>query len=295
VVTLSMDDFAKARTAKLEDFATVHDPVSTVSELFERLELFREAKWAFRGQGTDRVLSASIERVAIRPGLAEDYVEREFRRRAHRYVVDVPSTDDDLEWLALMQHHGAPTRLLDWTKSAHVAAFFAAQSSNLANSFITTKPEKSVEPFVIWAVDVESINAEAAEMLGLAPNDDLSSRKNFRKIYRDQQPEDLYLVATVQPFRMNERLTIQQGLFLCANHPLFSFRGCFVSLLLHARNRNKPSSQWLHKLVVAAEARLDVLKALNKININSATLFPGLDGFSHSLLTDVQIQDWAKI
>jgi hypothetical protein len=291
VVSLSMDDFATARTAKLEDFATVHDPVSTVSELFERIDLFKEDKWAFRGQGADHVLSPSIERVAIRPGLGGNYVEREFRRRAHQYVADVPSAGDDLEWLALMQHHGAPTRLLDWTKSAHVAAFFAAQSSNLANSFIITKPEKSVEPFVIWAVDVESINAEAAEMLGLAPNNDLSSRENFRKIYKDQQPQDLYLVAAVQPYRMNERLTIQQGLFLCASHPLLSFRRCFVSLLLHARNRNKPSSQWLHKLVVAAETRLDVLKALNKININSATLFPGLDGFSRWLLTDVQTQE----
>lgn len=40
---------------------------------------------------------------------------------------------------------------------------------------------------------------------------------------------------------MNERLTIQQGLFLCASHPLFSFRGCLVALLLHARNGGKPS------------------------------------------------------
>jgi hypothetical protein len=289
-----MDDFVKLRTGRVEDFATVHAPITTVSEFFERLEPFNEAKWAFRGQGPDRVLSASIERVAIRPGVAEDYVEREFRRRAHQYIVGVPSGDDDLEWLALMQHHGAPTRLLDWTRSAHVAAFFAAQSSNLTNSFITTKPEKMVEPFVIWAVDVENVNAEALEMLDLDPKDNLSSRENFRKIYRDQQPDDLYLVAAVQPYRMNERLTIQQGLFLCANHPLFSFRGCLVALLIHASNGGKLSVQWLHKFVVAAETRLDVLGALNKININSATLYPGLDGFSQSLHTDVQIQEQQK-
>jgi hypothetical protein len=37
--------------------------------------------------------------------------------------------------------------------------------------------------------------------------------------------------------------------------------------------------------------RLDVLTALNKININSATLFPGLDGFCQSLHANVQIQE----
>jgi hypothetical protein len=204
----------------------------------------------------------------------------------------VPRDDDDLEWLALMQHHGSPTRLLDWTRSPHVAAFFAAQSSNSANPFITTKPDKRVEPFVIWAVDVDSVNAEAVAMLGLPEdNNDLSSRDNFRRIYWDQPPDGLYLVAAVQPHRMNERLTIQQGLFLCANHALFSFRSCLAALLLRAGKEHKPSAQWLHKLVVAPETRLDVLKALNKININSATLFPGLDGFCQSLYVNVQIQE----
>src|SRR5260370_562857 len=163
----SPDDYRRITTGRLEDFATVRPTLSSVSALFERIQSFNEAKWAFRGQGTDRVLSTGIQRVAIRPGVAEDYVEREFRRRAHQYVTDMPRDHDDLEWLALMQHHGAPTRLLDWTRSPHVAAFFAAQSSNSANPFITTERGKAIEPFVIWAVDAESVNAEAVAMLGL--------------------------------------------------------------------------------------------------------------------------------
>jgi hypothetical protein len=282
MATLPSDDYRTIKEGRLEDFATVHPAISSVSELFECLQSppFNDAKWAFRGQSTDRLLTASIERIAIRPGVAEDYVEREFRRRAHQYVPDVPGALDDLEWLALMQHHGAPTRLLDWSRSSQVAAFFAAQSA------------KSSEPFVIWAVDRESVNAEAAEMLSLSgPDNDLSSRENFRKMYRDQQPDELFLIAAVQPYRMNERLTIQQGLFLCANRPLFLFRRCFIGLLLHASKSHKPSAQWLHKLVIAPETRLEVLTALQKINISAATLFPGLDGFSRSLHTGTEIQE----
>jgi hypothetical protein len=130
-------------------------------------------------------------------------------------------------------------------------------------------------------------------MLGLDnPGEDLSSRENFTKIYRDHQPENLYLTVPIQPYRMNERLTIQQGLFLCANQPLMGFHRCLKRLLDYAQEKHKVSGQWLHKIVVEPKARLGVLSALNKMNINSATLFPGLDGFARSLRANTQIRDW---
>jgi len=120
-VAMDYEDYKKISNAPLEHFATLHPTITDVIELFDRLEAFKEAKWAFRGQGTDHVLAASIKGLRLNRALPRYYVVREFRRRAHQYVTDVPSDDDDLEWLALMQHHGAPTRLLDWTRSPHVA------------------------------------------------------------------------------------------------------------------------------------------------------------------------------
>jgi hypothetical protein len=113
-VAVDYEDYSKISTEPLEYFATVRLTISGVSELFELLQFFNEAKRAFRGQGTDRVLAASIERVAIKPGVAEDYVMREFRRRAHQYVRDVPCDDDDLEWLALM---ASPNRFTSMFRS----------------------------------------------------------------------------------------------------------------------------------------------------------------------------------
>jgi hypothetical protein len=273
----------------LERLSTVHPTISTASQLFERIQSppFDDVKWAFRGlSDADYVLRASIEGIATKPGTAEDYLEREFRRRAHHFLTDVPSHLDDLEWLALMQHHNVPTRLVDWTKSACVAAFFAAESAN------------SAKPFAIWAIDQKSVHAEAVAMLGLPEGADLSSRENFAKIYSDPQPDMLLLATPVQPFRMNERLTIQQGLFLCANHPLLSFHRCLAALLVHGSRRHLETDQWLHKFVVAPEARLDVIRMLNKININSATLFPGIDGFCKSLRTMTEVLDkdnWLEV
>lgn len=280
----------KKRRGPLEEFATVHEKLTTAAELFEKLRSFDDAKWAFRGQGRDWPLTARIDRHAIRPGVAEDYAMREFRRRVHHYLRDVPQRDEDLEWLALMQHYGAPTRLLDWTRSSEVATFFAAQSSNSASPCIRT-PADPLAPFVIWALDTASINAEATITLELPSDTDLSSTDAFRKIYWPQPAEELYLVVAVQPYRMNERLTIQQGLFVCANRALVPFHNCLAGLLLHARKKARQSAEWLHKIVVAAETRADVLRSLNKVNINAATLFPGLDGFCQSLQVAVQLQE----
>jgi hypothetical protein len=280
-------DFKEMRETPLENLATIHPLITKAADLFEEFRSFDDTKWVFRGQGKDWPLTAAIERYALRPGVAEDYVMREFRRRVYRYSTSAPQRDDDLEWLALMQHHGAPTRLLDWTRSAQIAAFFAAQS---VVPFVQEVPQP-LPSFTIWAVDKDALNAEAKEMLGLTRNTDISSPEVFRKIFWSQPADDLYLVMAVEPYRVNERLTIQQGLFLRGNHPQFPFHNCLASLLLHAKKQGRPNTEWLHKFEVESGARADVLRILDKVNINSATLFPGLDGFCQSLQVAVQIQE----
>lgn len=251
---------------------------------------FNDERWAFRGQSrADWGLQPGIERHANKPQVAEQYIVREFKRRAHHYLRDLPDDEDDLEWLALMQHHGAPTRLLDWTKSAYIAAFFAAESASKSTSS------------AIWAIDQESIRSEALVMLGITDpegDNDLSSRKNFTKLYRGIPPEGLYLTAPVQPYRMNERLTIQQGLFLFPNHALMGFERNLKGLLHHANKRYAENVNWLYKIVVQPEARLGLLEVLNTMNINAATLFPGLDGFARSFRATCEIRsgrDWNAI
>jgi hypothetical protein len=128
-------------------------------------------------------------------------------------------------------------------------------------------------------------------MLGLPDGVDLSSPDTFHNIYWRQPPENLLLAIAVQPYRMNERLTIQKGLFLCGNHALFPFHNCLTGLLLDAGKRGLPSVGWVHKIVVAAEARAGVLRSLSKINISAATLFPGLDGFCQSIQVAIQLQE----
>jgi hypothetical protein len=86
---------------------------------------FSDARWVFRGLGDDAYdLIPSIGRDGRYNSSRERAVLDVFRRRITEYV-DNPKALDEWDTLGLAQHHGAPTRLMDWTSNPLVAAYFA--------------------------------------------------------------------------------------------------------------------------------------------------------------------------
>jgi hypothetical protein len=121
---------------------------------WDDLEKYDDVNYIFRGH-TCAIwkLATSLERACERlygslerAMHMEKIVLREFRRRLHHYSQNVPSRKESLRWLSLLQHHGAPTRLLDWTYSIYIAAYFAA--------------EQGSGDFAVWVVNKEWLKDE---------------------------------------------------------------------------------------------------------------------------------------
>ncbi len=259
--------------------------LSGLENVFRDLTQYSGRRWIFRGQpDTKASLQPSIERLVLAEGTtkysAERFVRREFERRAHHHLTQLPDRRDKLAWLALMRHHGAPSRLLDWTHSPHVATYFAASAAAVGS------------PFTVWAVDqfelIRLSRKEIIEKLGEGLIDSggevrnwsrfVSVPSNFQKLFLQQGDRPPIVVGPVEPFHASERMTVQQGLFLCASSLSLLFEQSLAKLLGHEEGPSR-----LVRFEFTPHLREPVLAELDRMNVTEASLFPGLDGFARSL------------
>jgi hypothetical protein len=81
----------------------------------------------------------------------------QFQSIASQFLENLPGLDEHLEWLAVLQHYGTPTRLLDWTYSPTVAAYFALRE--VPHSSAVTKA-------CIWALNLGKLKTLVMESTG---------------------------------------------------------------------------------------------------------------------------------
>lgn len=102
--------------------------ITCFAELHEHLSKCRDDKrWLFRGHGSiEWNLLPKIGRPPY-AGVDEGGIFNAWKRAAIEYVGTVPHSE--WEWLAIAQHHGMATRLLDWTVNPLNACYFAVRES----------------------------------------------------------------------------------------------------------------------------------------------------------------------
>lgn len=191
----------------------MQEPVGSWRDLLDRYEDFKEGWWCFRGAGRDRdALKTSLERAAVdrwgrdwseMPEIEEGLIRR-FRREAHLYLPSEPPDGDRIGWLSLMRHHGAPTRLLDWSFSFFVALHFAVQRAEVD------------QPSSLFAMDLKKIREKVDHFDHLrAPLQQDPNAKDTETVSAiiDHSPRHA-LIFPLNPWRMNRRLILQQSIFL---------------------------------------------------------------------------------
>ena len=259
-----------------------------VLQMYQELSGDQAQRWVFRGTHCAS-LETSLERAANEFGVPAEKLRRvelglvrQFARHFHHYALQIPEPENYLEWFSIMRHYGAPTRLLDFTYSFYVALFFALESPNGFNA------DQGCYAATLWAIDANALERNLllalpakGHKLRKAWDEDHSLAKytTFNALFMGEHP--LVTAAVVSPFRRNERLTIQQGTFLCPG----DIERPFIENLRAVLPDEDGAAYRQLTLKLSRADRSDVLARLNQMNMNHATLFPGLEGMAHSLRT----------
>ncbi len=231
----------------------------------KKLKRFRSA-YVYRGLSDARYkLKSTLIRLGGEYDQLEGHLLRNFKKYAHRNPAPGNSS---WNWLAVAQHHGLPTRLLDWTYSPYVALHFAT-----ANVF------KYNIDGVIWCVNYvrsneslplklkrelkeEGSNIFTPEML----EEVCVSLKDFKNLSKKK------FIMFLEPPALDERIINQ--------HALFSLMSDSKAIM----------DEWLIKnpklyfrIIISAELKWEIRDKLDQVNITERVLFPGLDGLSYWL------------
>jgi len=206
----------------------------------------------FRGQQTDEPLVPRIGRIKLQDGALLSDIERdliqEFSRRAIPHLDLVPN--DNWDWLALAQHHGMATRLLDWTTNPFAALWFAVEKP----------PKKNIEteellPGVVWVFD--------------------ASEPDYN-IDRKTDPLDVPRTLVFRPNHITGRIVAQSGWFTV--HKWMKQEKRFIPF-----EKNKLYKSKLLKIVIPPESFSPLRRELDRCGFNAGSLFPDVDGLCRHL------------
>ena len=228
----------------------------------EDLDRFRSS-YVYRGlQDSNYNLSTALNR------LGESHLEKHLLRNFKKYAQMTGENKSIWNWLALAQHHGLPTRLLDWTYSPLIALHFTCSNfmsfekdgAIFAVNYVDTKPYLPKKLADI--IEEEGSHVFTADMLD----------RGAKSLLELQQLKPAPFPVFFEPPSISERFVNQYALFSMLSNP---------NIIL---------SDWLpqanvrsFKIIIPAHLKWEIRDKLDQSNINERVLFPGLDGLARWL------------
>jgi len=251
--------------------------INDIQDLIRELLSFTN-HYVFRGQSVSEwKLTPALERIISSEKWNAETVERmeeyslnKFTSRFHLYDRENKLPVSKLEWLSLMQHYGVPTRLLDFSSSPFLALYFAMENTTFESS----------SDCAVYAIDYRGVMNES---LRIANSHDTALALDYHMVTREKK--DLFdevvishsidVVWVTEPQQLNARLDRQEGSFLISGN-----KGFRLEELLFSKTY---STCDIVKIIISSKLFSQVYALLNRVNINSRTVYGDLQGFGKSL------------
>jgi hypothetical protein len=217
------------------------------------------ASLVFRGLARSSYSNrASLARLGDGFPPLERHLIRNFRKYAHRQRPGPTLWD----WLSLAQHHGLPTRLLDWTFSPFVAAHFAT----------STHPE---EEAAVWVVDCAAAHRLLPPRLERALSEEGATVFTTELLAEHAPTLEAFdalgdeVVLFFEPPSLDDRIVNQSAVLSAMSDVSASFDAWLEA-----------HPELWHCWLIPPEAKADIRARLDQANITERVLIPGLDGLA---------------
>ncbi len=187
-----------------------------------------------------------------------------------KYVSIEDPTIDESIWKAMIigQHHGLPTRLLDWTHSTLVALHFANTEGNLQ--------DLDKRDCVVWRIDAKELNSKLPDRYRAAlekKNTFIFSVKQLAGVVDDISQYDRDMggkaLVTVEPPSIDQRIVNQYSFFTVLPSGIDN-----LEVYLDENTENTV------KYVIDKSLRWDLRDILDQMNMNERMIYPGKDGIA---------------
>ncbi len=223
------------------------------------LQRFRSS-YVYRGlENKNYELTTTLNR------LGESHLEKHLLRNFRKYSQIEDEDKSIWNWLALAQHHGLPTRLLDWTYSPLVALHFA--TSNFLNfgkdgaiwAINYVDSMKYLPDQLAVIIQAEGSHIFTAEMLDRA----VSTLHGLSDLKKENFP------IFLEPPSLDQRIVNQYAVFSMMSDPDLKLMDWLPDMDIR-----------YFKIIIPSTLKWEIRDKLDQANINERVLFPGLDGLA---------------
>lgn len=185
-----------------------------------------------------------------------------FQSGAYSRARDLPDQNDVSKWLCLMRHYGLPTRLLDWTRSPLVAAFFALK-------------QRPIKTPTIWVLNPSRLNNYFKTIAPVLIMRDKTPDKKLRNHFADilRQKDEEKSILAIHPPEVDGRILAQRS--------TFTIHGIPTPL-----QNLKLDGSYLYKIRISRNGAQNISRALKLLGYDESVLFPDLDHLASLITTE---------